>query len=315
MNFVHVAGNPEPSGAALHWIEGRGGVKLRVLTAPPLAAARRGSVIVCPGRTEFIEKYFETIGELQQRGFAVICFDWRGQGLSDRQTSNALKGHFETFDDPVNDLAAGLRAFSAQLPRPHILLAHSMGGAIALRALQKRAIEADGAVFSAPMLGIASLSDAAKSLVRFLNTLGLGQLFAPSVDTKWRKENWKRSVVTSDRERHARAQGLVLADPRLALAGPTVGWIAAAADTCDGFVQPGALAHVRIPILIALAGREMLVDNKQVAEIAKLMPNAQVITIPGAKHELLMEIDEYRAQFWEAFDGLAAQVAPQAVSS
>src|SRR5690349_23013410 len=125
MAFVRVPGNDVPIGAEEHWLEGRGGVKVRVLTAPPTHGPARGSVIVAPGRTEFIEKYFEVIRELQARGFAVFCIDWRGQGLSGRETPNPLKGHFSTLDDPVNDLATALKLLSAKLPRPHICLAHS----------------------------------------------------------------------------------------------------------------------------------------------------------------------------------------------
>ena len=102
--LVRVPGNEPPDGAEEHWLEGRGGVKVRVMTAPARGPAR-GSVIVAPGRTEFIEKYFEVLRDLQQRGFAVFCIDWRGQGLSGRETPNPLKGHLSTFDDPVNDLA------------------------------------------------------------------------------------------------------------------------------------------------------------------------------------------------------------------
>ena len=119
MAFVRVPGNDIPEGAEEHWLEGRGGVKVRVLTAPARGPAR-GSVIVAPGRTEFIEKYFEVIRELQARGFAVFCIDWRGQGLSGREVDNGLKGHFVTFDDPVNDLSTALKLLANQLPRPHI---------------------------------------------------------------------------------------------------------------------------------------------------------------------------------------------------
>ena len=65
MAFVRVPGNEPPEGAEEHWLEGRGGVRLRVLTAPAAGAHSRGSVIVAPGRTEFIEKYFEVLHELQ----------------------------------------------------------------------------------------------------------------------------------------------------------------------------------------------------------------------------------------------------------
>jgi lysophospholipase len=308
MPFVRVPGNDVPESAEEHWLEGRGGVKVRVLTAPSTRGPARGSVIVAPGRTEFIEKYFEVVRELQQRGFAVFCIDWRGQGLSGREVDNPLKGHFTTFDDPVNDLATALRLLAPKLPRPHIGLAHSMGSAIMLRALQTRRIELDAAAFSAPMWGIANLGDLAKAYVRFMVSIGAGGSFAPSVERKWKRESFKRNPVTHDKERHARCQGLIAEEPRLALAGPTMGWVAAAAEATEAFQQPGALAHVRIPILVATASEEQLVDNKSHGVVAEQLPDVTHVVVDGAKHEILMERDEFRAQFWAAFDQLAARV-------
>lgn len=310
MAFVRVPGNDVPDGAEEHWLEGRGGVKVRVMTAPSLSGTARGSVIVAPGRTEFIEKYFEVIRELQQRGFAVFCIDWRGQGLSGREVDNALKGHFVSFDDPVNDLATALKLLNAHLPRPHIGLAHSMGGAILLRAMQTRRVELDGAAFTAPMWGIPNLRNMAKSYARFMVSIGAGGQFAPGVERRWKREPFKRNPVTNDRERHARCQGLVAEEPRLALAGPTIGWAAAAADATESFSQPSALAHVRIPVLVFTAADEQLVDNESHPRIVEQLPDATHITIDGAKHEILMERDEVRAQFWTAFDDLLQRVAP-----
>ncbi|MGE0742356.1 MAG: alpha/beta fold hydrolase [Hyphomonadaceae bacterium] len=310
MAFVRVPGNDVPDGAVEHWLEGRGGVKVRVMTAPATASPPRGSVIVAPGRTEFIEKYFEVIRELQGRGFAVFCIDWRGQGLSGREVQNGLKGHMVSFDDAVNDLSTALKLLTDTLPRPLIGLAHSMGGAITLRALQTRRIELDAAAFSAPMWGVAGLNATAKKYVRFMSSLGAGAQFAPRVETRWKRETFKRNPVTHDKERHDRGQGLIAEEPRLALAGPTIGWVAAAADTTESFLQPAGLSHIRIPILIASAGEEQLVDNASHDAVAALLPDARHITIDGAKHEILMETDDLRAQFWAAFDQLAERVAP-----
>ena len=310
MAFVRVPGNDIPDGAEEHWLEGRGGVKVRVMTAPPAHSPARGSVIVAPGRTEFIEKYFEVVRELQGRGFAVFCIDWRGQGLSGREVDNPQKGHLVTFDDPVNDLATALKLLGDKLPRPHIVLAHSMGGAIILRALQTRRLEVEEAAFSAPMWGIAGLTKLAKWWVRFMTSIGAGGQFAPSVDHKWKRENFKKNPVTHDRERHARCQGLIVEEPRLALAGPTHGWVAAAADVTEGFRQPGVFASIRIPILVATASREVLVDNAAHDAVIAQLPEAKHIVVEGAKHEILMEVDPLRAQFWTAFDELVNQVAP-----
>lgn len=313
--FVHVPGNPEPEGAVEHWIEGRGGLKLRALLCPALGGAPRGSVIICNGRTEFIEKYFEVIRELQARGFAVFTMDWRGQGLSGRELPNPLKGHFATLDDPIGDLFTALRLYGERLPKPHIVLAHSMGGGIALRALQSNKLQADGAVFCAPMWGIASLKGFAEDFAKFMHAIGAGHFFAPGVETKWKNEKFnKRNALTHDKERHARAMGLVSAEPRLQLAGPTLSWVAAAVEAFDAFQQPNALKHLRLPVMVISAGEESIVDNRSHEVVAPLLPNARRIVIAGARHEIMMEQDNLRAQFWAAFDVIADQVAPRAAA-
>lgn len=310
MAFVRVPGNPEPEGAEELWLEGRGGVKLRALIAPAMGPAR-GSVIVFTGRTEFIEKYFEVICDLQRRGFAVFCMDWRGQGLSGREQKNSLKGHFNSFDDPVADLFAALRLHAAKLPHPHMVLAHSMGGAIALRALQTHKLIVEGAVFSAPMWGIANLKGLAEDFARFMAQVGFGGAFVPGVETRWTKQSFKKNALTHDPERYARAQGLVSAERRLQLAGPTLGWVSAAIEAIEGFRQPGALNHLKIPITVMSAGEEALVDNRSHAEVAAALPSAKHVKIAGAYHEIMMETDAIRAQFWAEFDAVADRVAPR----
>jgi lysophospholipase len=310
MSFVLVPGNDVPAGAEEHWLEARKGVRIRMMTAPALGQPR-GSCLVAPGRTEFIEKYFEVARELLGRGFCVFCIDWRGQGLSSRELSDPLKGHFNSFDDAVGDLAAGLAQLADKLPRPYMLLAHSMGGGITLRALQKGKLTVEGAAFSSPMWGIKKLTGPVKMMASALVGVGAGGAFAPGVTKTWEREAFEGNTVTNDEGRHQRCQDLIAADTRLALAGPTYGWLAAAAQAFADFRKPGALKHLTMPIVVASAGEELLVDNKAHDEIAALLPNCRHIQIEHAKHELLMEKDAVRAKFWAAFDEVADKAAPR----
>ena len=72
----------EPAGGSAEWIEAAGGHRQRAAFYP--ATKPIGTVVISAGRTEFIEKYFEVIGELLDRGYSVLIHDWRGQGLSKR---------------------------------------------------------------------------------------------------------------------------------------------------------------------------------------------------------------------------------------
>ena len=122
------------------------------------AGTPRGTVLVLPGRVEFIEKYAtEVVGELLERRFVVVGFDWRGQGLSDRPLADHDKGHIDRFETYISDLRLFLDTVVApEAPRPILALCHSMGGHLFLRSLSLHGnAPFAAAVLTAPMTGLA----------------------------------------------------------------------------------------------------------------------------------------------------------------
>jgi len=90
-------------------------------------AGRRGTVCIFPGRTEWIEKYFETVRDLRSRGFAAAILDWRGQGLSDRALADRFKGHVRSFAEFDIDLETFMRdVVLPDCPPPIFALALSL---------------------------------------------------------------------------------------------------------------------------------------------------------------------------------------------
>ncbi len=87
----------------------------------------RGLAIVCPGRTEMIEKYFEVARDLQARGFAIAIFDWPGQGLSGRLLKDPFAGHIRSFSDYAEALVRGLDKIRSRAPKTWVVVAHSDG--------------------------------------------------------------------------------------------------------------------------------------------------------------------------------------------
>src|SRR5258708_35036293 len=83
MKLASIPGDPIPDGVVAGTIRTPDGVELRFARLD--STAGKGTVCVFGGRGEFIEKYFETIGELRRRGFAVATMDWRGRGGAARQ--------------------------------------------------------------------------------------------------------------------------------------------------------------------------------------------------------------------------------------
>ncbi len=303
-DLVLVADNPPPEGAEVIWYEGRGGLHLRMVYAPEPPdnhVKTRGLAIVCPGRTEMIEKYFEVARDLQARGFAIVIFDWPGQGLSGRLKKNPFAGHIRSFTDYVEALALGLDKIRRRAPKTWIIVAHSMGGAIALEAMRQKKLEVTAAAFSAPMWGI-PIWFFQKWYARTMRLFGFGGMAAIPPQPP---ETFENNQLTHDEPRWQLYRKLIDAQPRLAVREPTIAWVVASLNVFREFFQPHALDHLRdLPMLVALASDETVVKKSAQQKLARRFKAGRVITVQGAGHEILMETDERRAQFWTAFEDL-----------
>jgi len=301
-DMVLVPGNPPPEGAEIIWYNGEDGIRLRMLFAPKAGA--RALAIVCPGRTESIEKYFEVMRDLQARNFALVCLDWPGQGLSDRPLKNPIRGHVTTFETYVDALVRGLAAITDRAPARRVVVAHSMGSAISLEALRTGRLTGELAAFSAPMWGIPA-TPFLQNFARMANKLGLGAFPARP---EAREEKFEGNPFSHDRERWGLYRRLVTAEPKLALGEPTIGWVVAALDVCAGLFAPGALAKVAdMPMLVATASEESIVEPGAAARLIAQLKGARHLVVEGACHEIFMETDERRAAWFAAFDELCAK--------
>ncbi|MAN73432.1 MAG: alpha/beta hydrolase [Henriciella sp.] len=296
--FVTVENNPAPEGAELVWFEGMAGRSLRACLAPSTRDRARGTAIVCPGRTEFIEKYFETARDLQARGFAVVILDWPGQGLSDRLLEDPKKGHIDRFETFMSALRKGLDAMPGDLPRPYVSLAHSMGGAIALAAIVKKLVRVDAAAFTAPMWGL-PVNLAVRYLIWAMRAVGRDGDYARQPGPP---ETFESNIVTHDRKRWQLQRDLIAAAPELEVGPMTWGWLGASLDILNETRKPALLRGIECPVFVASAGEEALVDNKAHGRVVRHLPDCTHITIEGARHEILMEEDAMRDQFWAGFD-------------
>lgn len=264
----------------------------------------RGHVLVLQGRTEFLEKYAVPAAELVARGFAVASLDWRGQGRSDRLTTNPLKGHVGRFTDYQRDLEALIaHPEVAALPGPRILLAHSMGGTIGLGAVLRGGLRPAAAILTAPMLGIA-MGRVQRAFCRMLLPLmrALGRLEAwpplPGAGTPYVFSGFADNVLTENREQFDWMAGALRRDPSLRLGMPTLGWLDAALAEIAWLRRQGPLA---LPGLCLLGSGESVVDPAAVRRGAARL-GLEFAEIPGARHELLIAADPARVKVWERID-------------
>ena len=314
MDFIATPDNPVPGDPTLVSVTTRDGIPLRAAYWMPETEAPQGTVCVLQGRAEFIEKYFETVGELLDRGFAVVAFDWRGQGLSGRQVSNRRKGHVRRFSDYRHDLEAIRdQILVPHMPEPHFGLAHSMGGAIALNAAYETWLPFRRLVTTTPMIALCIIkrTRASAFVARILRFLGMGGMFVPGGgETSISTLPFKGNRLTGDPKRYARNAEVAHAIGAGAVGAPTVAWLDGAFRLMKRFADPRYAIKIRLPTLIVAAGADPVCATPATERFAARLKAGSVIVIPGARHEILMERDAIREQFWAAFDAFIPGVPP-----
>src|SRR5437763_1916261 len=305
MTLISTPANPVPEGAVTGVLKTPDGVALRFARwSPP--EGRKGTLLVLPGRTEFIEKYFEVVAELRARGFAVAMVDWRGQGLSERALKDPHRGHVASFAEYDADLETFVREIVLpDCPPPLFALGHSMGAAMLIRAAQRGRRWFDRVVLSAPMIALAGRAGAGftATTARALRLIGLGRSYVPGGGSKpVALLPFVGNVLTSDPVRYARTAAVVEAEPLLGLASPTIAWLDAAYRAMSEFAEPQYPERIRQPILIVAAGQDEVVSTPITGRFATRLRVGSHLVVSGARHEILMEQDRYRTQFWAAFD-------------
>jgi lysophospholipase len=305
VTLLSIPANPVPEGALAGTIETPDGATLRFARCAAPADGR-GTVCVFTGRSEYIEKYFETVRDLRQRGYAVTMIDWRGQGHSSRQLRNPLKGHVQNFSEYEVDVAAFVKqVLLPDCPPPYFALAHSMGGAVMLRVAHAGIEVFERFVLCAPMIDLPRLRTSLpmRGLMRMLRAAGTGERFIPGGNVDLIKSTaFPGNPLTSDPRRYARNAAILEADPTLGIASPTVAWLDAAFAAMAEFRSPEFAGRIRQPVLMLAAGDDTIVSSPAIAAFARRLPAGSHRVIAGAKHEILQEDDRYREQLWAAFD-------------
>lgn len=288
-----------PDAGAAHWLKTSDGHQIRV--AHWVSPGDRGTVLLFPGRTEYIEKYGRAATSLRTRGFATIVVDWRGQGLSDRMTSDRATGHVADFADYQKDVAAMLtHARDLGLPKPFYLVAHSMGGAIGLRSLLE-GLPVKAVAFSAPMWGIqmsAALRPFAWSISSVARRVGLDSRMAPGQET----ENYllrvalTENTLTSDPDMFDYMRGQITRYPELGLGGPSLRWLN---ESLVEMRRLSRLTSPRTPAVTFLGTAESIVDPARIRDRMAQWPGGTLEIVDGGKHETMMESPQISAHFFD----------------
>ena len=278
---------------------GEGLVQRYGVSAPPVAP--RANLLILTGYGETAEKWFETVSALNAAGFTVWVLERQGQGGSERATPWRDLGHADSFDPDVE----AVRALRQGVIRPRddipfVVLGHSEGGLIALRAAQQ-GLAMDGLVLSSPAFGLTALPRPRSEFAKFtpaMRTLRLGWIRTPD------QGGWKRESPDGVQlgQTHDPARGRVqaawmLANPDLRMGGRSLGWFAAFFDASEAAARDAG--RVTAPTLMLDAGQDKAVTATPQAKICGAMPVCQETRYPNAGHDLHMESDAVR-QPWLA---------------
>ncbi|MCH1542940.1 MAG: alpha/beta hydrolase [Alphaproteobacteria bacterium] len=308
--FVEIKGNPIPARAEVGMHQMRDGKMLRGAVFHP-EGSPRGTLVLMTGYSEFIEKYFETVGDFTARGFVVVMPEWRGHGLSEGDGIEPTRLHLKNFDTNLADLEDRWAALIAPLPKPHFGLAHSMGGQISLRAAQAHPEWLEALAQCAPMYALpipAHLMMIGRAISGFYRLLGKADRWNPFQGVAERPGDAASNDVTNDFDRFRRTGTLYVTEPQLQVNGASLGWFAAADKAMADTRRVAFLKSVETPLFIASAGQEKLVTNLAHTHVIANVQNGSGKIYADGMHELMMEKDALRQTFINDvvafFDGL-----------
>lgn len=267
------------------------------------------NLIIAPGRAESAQKYQELAQQFHALGYEVAVIDHRGQGQSERFFDNPQLGHMDDFEYCVDDMVK----LNTLLPeRPLVIVAHSMGGAITARLLERYPQLCSGAVLCSPMLslhlpkwlvGPIIFSKAWWEQRRFHKRQRPPGYVLPIVYGPYRSAPFSTNVLTGDKTRYQQCCALYEQHPELSLGGPTAGWVANAYRLMTRVLRHAD--QIRIPVLVISAGSDRVVSAKGQTAFCRALGDNSVtgpepLVIPTGKHELWQERAALRDQVWQA---------------
>lgn len=311
--------NPVPGWGEARTFTGHGGKSIRYAVFPAQGRPLKGTVVVLPGRNESIEKYFETIRDLSKRGLGVAILDWRGQGGSERLLRNSSRGYVDSFRDYARDLETFFtEVVLPDCSGPFFVLGHSTGSTVALLAGPGMQNRVQRMVLIAPLLEFTGQPVSTPTLrlaVSVLYGLGLGSMYVSGGPRPNGGYPFEGNKLTSDPARFARNTALYDAAPQLAMGGPTVAWVRAALMASEQVRDPDFMARIQVPVLFVAAGADQVVSTPAIEDYARRLRSGSLVTIDGARHEILQEADIYREQFFAAFDAFIPGSVPAVQTS
>lgn len=296
------------------WAAPDGHLIRRIDWSPPLSVdglgqGARGSLMFMGGLGEAYEKYLETFEYWRQQGWQVSSADWRGQAGSGRLGHDGPVVHAVSFETWLDDFSALWRDWAARASGPRVLVGHSMGGHLSLRAVAERRLDPmpDAVVLSAPMLGIGP------SFVPLAQLRLVAALMNAAGDSRRAAWRWdidrpaalaaRQHLLTHDDARYQDELWWRRERPEISMGPASWGWVRAALASITVLQRPGLLETVDRPMLIFGTSADRLVRWQAIRRAALRLPQSELLGFGAeARHEILRESDAVRGRALDAID-------------
>lgn len=257
-----------------------------------IQAAAAGSadrwLVMCNGRTEWLEKYSDLAADIGvSPSTAYLSMDHRGQGAS-----GGARAWIDDYSVFAKDLADVIHTNTQG--KPYNLICHSMGCVIGLTAIMDGLIQPRCVVLSGPMFGLPNHPLPAPWSYKVSNLLastGMGHLNTGA--GKHHLIPFELNVLTHSAERYA-----VIQKNPYPVPSATFAWVKASFEATQAILIPERLKKLTMPVLVVCGTSERVVDISAVqpwvlAAQTYAPGSIDLQWIQGGRHELLFESHEY----------------------
>ncbi len=259
-------------------------------------AGEQAALVVVDGRTEYTSKYAELFYDLKDMPWSFYIYDHRGQGLSGRMLKDPQKGDVANFANYVADLKKFIQTIvNSKRHRRLFILAHSMGGTIAILYGIENPGVLSGIILCSPMLQINTAPyplEIARLLTEGITALGGGDLYVFGGHPYNPAKKFAGNDLTHSRARFELNKRILRQFPGDELGSPTFRWLN---ESFKGMkeARKGA-GSLKMPVLILEGDADTVVGRKAEDTFCNQAPDCTLVHFPGGRHELLMEKDSIR---------------------
>ena len=232
------------------------------------------TVVIVHGFTENAFKYSELIFSLLHQHFSVVAYDQRGHGRSWRANGIADPSvtHVDRFEEYVSDLWAVCDHFLPSMPKPALVFAHSMGGAVTSLFLEKYPDVFAAAALSAPMIAPCTKG------------VPLPGDFATSCATDPKRFSWYEAVKT--------------ATEAFRNSIPTYRWTKESLAVTNKILAPGEPEKIACPVLLFTAEHDFSVLPAPQEAFISRVPVGKRVFVKDARHEIYRSVNAVFFPWW-----------------